>query len=202
MIGFLLGLGLCGQCPIPPRSTGLLWGNKSALVSIEMFGDPLCPVCMDIWPQVSQVIEYYQNKISFRLHLLPLPYHTWAFVITRVADAIKSIDEEKAKSMLDALYKGDQDLFSNSKLADKGETENVQTIIRWAAEKLEMDEAAIQEAYKKVDINMAARIQYKYAGVHRVAGTPTIFVNGVDAPLYSDTPFEEWKSYIDNLLQE
>ena len=187
--------------PIPNRPTGIIWGTSNPLIVIDLFGDPLCPDCLAAWPTISQVLVKYATNVQIRYHMLPLPYHTWAFVVTRMILAVKSVSEFQARSLVSCLYSGDQSKFQNGDMELKGEKEAIQYIADWASYKAGIDKTTLLAKYALTDISLAARIEFKYAGFHNVAGTPTFFINGVQAPLGAESTVADWQAIIDPMLK-
>jgi len=63
---------------IPPsRFDGFAYRKGSVglldTVLIEAFYDPVCPDSRDSWPSLKQALNHYGSRVSFVLHLLPLP---------------------------------------------------------------------------------------------------------------------------------
>ena len=197
MFSLLLSRARSGA-PVPKRPTGIVWNNDAKDIVVEMYGDPLCPDCLAAWQPVMQMVTEYSKNVQFRLHLLPLPYHTWGFVVTKFAMGIKSISPAKACDFMNALYTGDQEKFENEPLAAKGQTEIIDFIADYASNLLSIEKTTLMEAYNSNELN--ARIEFKYAALHSVAGTPTFFVNGVQIDLDGESTINEWREIIDPLL--
>jgi hypothetical protein len=133
------------------------------------------------------------------VHLLPLPYHTWSFVVSRGIVALRNIDCSKAQILLDQLYNGDQSLFGNQVLAKTGEDDVLQKLVQYVSDTLKVDVNTFISKYQDSDISNDARIEFKNSASHAVAATPTFFVNGTPTDIdgYS---FAQWKQLIDSLL--
>ncbi|EAX98873.1 hypothetical protein TVAG_146100 [Trichomonas vaginalis G3] len=198
MLSILAALAI--SCPVPARQTGLTWNPNANKILVEMYGDPLCPVCLNAWMNgVSKMIQKYQNDVKFVLHFLPLPYHTWAFVVTRTILAVKQLSEPKAQILVNALYTGGQGQFEN----DPSFTENTVTdnCIKYAAKICQLSEDDIRNAFATIDINLGARVEFKYSTSHGVDGTPYFFVNGVVTnDVDAGSSIDDWSLYLDNLL--
>ena len=185
--------------PVPNRPTGIVWNSEATNIVLEMYGDPLCPDCLAVWDTLKQVIDHYKENLQLRVHLLPLPYHTWAFVVTKAAMAVKSISEAKAQDFIDALYTGGQDQFENDPLSTTGQVDVIQKVLDYAATTTQIDKEQLQTAFNNNEMN--ARIEFKYAAAHGVAGTPTFFVNGAEVELGGDAQPQDFYDIIDPLLE-
>jgi len=71
---------------IPPsRLDGFVYQNGYLdldTVLIEAFYDPVCPYSRDSWPPLKQALHHYSSRVSFLLHLLPLPLVIPAYFLT------------------------------------------------------------------------------------------------------------------------
>lgn len=80
----LLGVG-ADYIP-PSRFDGFVYGkgnlNLLDTVLIEAFYDPVCPDSRDSWPPLKQALHHYSSRVSFLLHLLPLPLVIPAYFLT------------------------------------------------------------------------------------------------------------------------
>ena len=196
-LSYLFASALSGA-PVPNRPTGVVWNGDVNDIILEMYGDPLCPDCLMVWNTTLSVVEHYKEHLQLRLHLLPLPYHTWSFIVTKSIMAVKSISEAKAQDYVNALYNGGQDQFENEPLSGTGQEQVIEKVLDYAASVTSIDKTELQNAYSSNEMN--ARIEFKYACVHSVAGTPTFFVNGVEVELGGDATLEDFEAIIDPLL--
>lgn len=197
----LFASALSSLVPTPRRYPGLQWGAAVPSVSVELFVDPLCPDCQAIWPNVALCLNRYATKLfGVTVHMLPLPYHTWSFLITRSIMAVKAIDEEIAKRFIDALYAGDIDMFQNDAMKKNSEETVLKIVAQYVAEKFGVSNSDFLEMYSKADTSMDARIEFKFAAVHSVCGTPTVYVNGVETEIGAETEIEKWFELLDPLF--
>ena len=197
-LSYFLASALSGA-PVPNRPTGLVWNSDVNDIILEMYGDPLCPDCAMVWNTTLSVVQTYKEHLQLRVHLLPLPYHTWSFIVTKCIMAVKSISEEKAKDLVNDLYNGGQDQFENDPLSGVGQTQVEEKVLDYASSLLNIDKTELQQAFS--DNEMNARIEFKYACVHSVSGTPTFVVNGVEVELGGDATLEDFAAIIDPLLE-
>lgn len=196
MIFALFSFAYAASMPIPNRYPGIVYGVDDPLVHLEVYADPLCPVCSIFWPILQQIVDAYPSNLRVTVHFLPLPYHTWSYLITRSIVAVQQISLDKAKTFLTNIYNGDQDQFD---LPTKCENDVVKLVASYVEKTLSISQSDFLEQYDKCD--SLARIEFKFAASHRVNGTPVCFLNGVESDLGAGTPISTWKSVIDQLIR-
>jgi len=154
---FILLLDIIYSMPIPKRYPGIYFPINDGLVQLELFADPLCPACLAAWPVIQQLIGNYSTQLQVIVHLLPLPYHTWAFVVTQALRAVNAINNSKAQQMICNLYNGDQDKFSNSQMANKSQFEVTELVLQYVVSTLSIDYDTLKAEYDNQNTN--ARIE-------------------------------------------
>eukprot|EP00252_Welwitschia_mirabilis_P006366 TRINITY_DN1721_c0_g1_i2.p1 TRINITY_DN1721_c0_g1~~TRINITY_DN1721_c0_g1_i2.p1 ORF type:complete len:221 (-),score=7.39 TRINITY_DN1721_c0_g1_i2:230-892(-) len=190
------------QVPIPPRYDGFLFKNRisSNSVVIEAFFDPVCPDSRDSWWPLKQILQLYQEKVSFIFHPFPLPYHNNAFIASRSLHIANAINTSYAYSLLDHFFKHQQ-RFYNSFTLDVAPAQITQQVIDFAVEKLgNSTRVQFESGFRDSDTDTATRISFKYGCSRAVTGTPYFFINGM--PFVSDETldYSKWKTMIDSLL--
>lgn len=69
---------------IPPaKLDGFVYNNRHFnfdTIQIEAFYDPLCPDSADSWPPLKKALDHYAARVSFVVHLLPLPFVLFSFL--------------------------------------------------------------------------------------------------------------------------
>ena len=183
--------------PVPKRYPGISFPINEGLVKLELFADPLCPNCLTIWPTMKYLMGNFSTQLQVIVHLVPLPYHTWSFIITQTLMAVNSINNSLAQAMINDLYNGSQDLFSNSATATLSESQVLEKALQYASTTFSIDYDKLKEEYNNQ--NMNARIEFKFAAEHEVSGTPTLFLNGVDAG-YDEITYDIVAKDIQNCL--
>ena len=191
---------ILSEFPIPNRPTGIIWGPQLAPIIIDFFGDPLCSACLAAWPTISQLLVKYPTSVQLRYHMLPLPYHQWSFTMCRMLMTVKLLSEDKVRVLINKLYKGDQDMFLNGPMESKGEKQSIQYIAQWASNLIGIEKDILVNKYSELEPNLAARVDFKFAGYHGVSGTPTIFINEMPSEMGSQSTIQDWQSLIDSLL--
>jgi hypothetical protein len=200
MFFVLSALSASVPMPIPKRYPGLRFGPENAIIRLELFSDPLCPVCAAEWPTIQAVLNHYPTQLNLDVHFLPLPYHTWAYVITRSILAVNISSTTKAQQFLSNLYAGDQDRFSNDAFSSQSQSSAVPIIATYVLQTLGIPTAEFSANYYLGSTDDAGRIEFKFSAGHGVNGTPVVYLNGVETDLSADTPLSEWYKVIDGLI--
>jgi protein-disulfide isomerase len=186
--------------PIPKRYPGIGFGPAKAIIRLEVFTDPLCPGCAEEWPIIQAVLAHFPTQVNLDVHFLPLPYHTWAFVVTRAIIAVNITSTTSAQQFLSKLYAGDQDLFNNTALAETGQTAVVAKLATYVSKNFGISESTFNTNYNDPNTDNLARIEFKYSTSRGVNGTPVVYLNGVESDLDLDTPLSQWIAEIDALI--
>lgn len=186
--------------PLPKNYPGVILESTDASVFFEIYVDPLCPDCQAFWPKLKKLMDIYPTQVQFDLHLLPLPYHSYAFELSRLIIAVNSIDPRKAVILLDMLYGGDMNKFENNALYNKDTKSAAQMIVQYGSNALGIDQNTLQAKYDDDTIRQKTISSASFAGSKGVCGTPTIFLNGVETQYGPETQIEEIAADIDNLF--
>lgn len=154
-----------------PASGVHVRGSKSALVTIEEFGDFQCPPCAGMATFLKKTEEEYGSKLRVVFHHFPLAIHAHAREAAVAAEAAHL--QGKFWEMHDVLYR-EQGLWSK---ADK-----LGPLFEGYAKTFGMD----VERFKKdmQDPKVADRVDadQKLGSGRGVTSTPTLFLNGVVVP--------------------
>jgi protein-disulfide isomerase len=200
MFSFLLVITSSILMPIPKRFPGLAFGPSKAIIRLELFADPLCPVCAAIWPTVQTVLNHYPTQLNLDVHFLPLPYHTWAYVITRSILAVNISSTTSAQQFLTKLYEGDQNQFSNTALADVGQTAVIAKVADYVSQNFGISTTTFNSNYNAANTDNLGRIEFKYSTSRGANGTPVVYLNGVESDLDADSTLSQWYAEIDALI--
>jgi hypothetical protein len=156
---------VAGQVPIPSRPDGYgVGGPADAHVVVEMFLDLLCPDCKASWPTVLQLIQTYHERIHFRIHTFPLPYHTYSFVVSQGLHVIANVTNRD----LDAIYQyatsifDNQDRWYNDATASMTMTQVVDSLATFVASTSLVTKDQFLAGMMNDDINDETRISWKY----------------------------------------
>lgn len=185
---------------MPPlkRPPGLLYGDAAAPIKMALFVDPLCPDCLTEWNTLEEAMKA-RPEFNITVHMLALPYHTWAYVISQVVLAVKAIDAEKAKHLLVRILV-DQAKFWNEPMSDKTQNEVTREVIEYAAEQTQLAVEEITERFNSREVIVATRMEFKYCAQMGISATPTVFINGVRTAITEDVKAEQVIEVIQSLL--
>ena len=71
--------------PLSAASNGFTRGSASSSVTVNFWIDLGCSDCLSSWPLLNDVYEAYKGDVKFVYHLMPLPYHQFAFMLAKSA---------------------------------------------------------------------------------------------------------------------
>lgn len=175
--------------PLKPSidESRVIFGNKSAPITIVEFSDFECPYCSRGYQTVKQVKKEYGDKVRVVFKHLPLEFHPMAMPAARYFEAIAMQDQAKAEKFHDTVFENQGELKS------KGES-----FFKDTAKKIGVDMKKLEASLKdeKVTKNIAADMDE--AKKFNFSGTPGFIINGVS--LKGAYPFEEFKKVIDRHL--
>lgn len=178
------------------RQTG---GND--ITQLETFFDLTCPDCKAAWPNVKQVADYYgPEKLTVRVHTLPLPYHRQAFPAAQAATAIGAQKESDFFVWLEAVFNV-QDKFYNANSMNMSANDVNSAYALLASKTLAIDVAKVNDWLSLTSsYNEDARVSWKYAAFRGITGTPGFLVNGVAVNADPSWTLAEWRQVLDPLI--
>jgi hypothetical protein len=189
---------------------GFVMGSATAPIQIEGFLDLQCPDCAGDWPTMMQVLAHYgPDKVSMRLHIFPLPYHTWSFKAAMAAKVIHSLNGTDASvfDFANVMYtgcggQGCQVNFYNDAVATNSSVQIEQALADLAASTLGYSASAVMQGLQDPNMDEAARITWKYSTSRYTTGTPHYLLNGapVDDQI-GQGGVSDWEALIDGLGQ-
>lgn len=187
--------------PIPLRPSGILLGDKAAVITIDAFVDIQCPHSRKIWPTLLDVIRSYEgSSVSLRVHLITLSNHRQAWDMSLGLFAFADGDAEKFYDFATVLYEK-QDQFYNAEFTHKTHDDLRQLIADHAVDHFNIDRSKFLERIADNDIYTLARTPIRYAATKSVWATPTVFINnGGDVPVDHSSTLAAWQKVIDPLL--
>jgi protein-disulfide isomerase len=154
-----------------PASGSHVRGSKSALVTIEEFGDFQCPPCAGMATFLKKTEEDYGSKLRLVFHHFPLVNHVHA---REAAVAVEAADlQGKFWEMHDLLYR-EQAVWSK---ADK-----VTTLFEGYAKSIGADPERFARDMKNPKVAERVEADQKLGSSRGVTSTPTLFLNGVALP--------------------
>lgn len=164
--------------PLKIQTKGrVTFGKEGAPVTIVKFSDFQCPYCSRAVLSMSALREKYDGKVNLVYKHFPLSFHPFAKPAAEYFEAVALIDHEKARKFHDVILK-DYARFSKDYARLKTPAE-INKAIKKIIKEIGLDIKDVEkhlEAGKKVvaeDMKEADRLG--------VGGTPSFFVNGIDA---------------------
>ncbi len=148
--------------------TKLIAGNKNAKDKIVIFSDPLCPFCQDYLPDVIKYVKKNSDTMALYYYNFPLSIHPAAIPLSKLAEIAKH------KGIKDAdlkVYETNWEPYFDEKTTDEKK-------ILEAFNKEFKTSIKIEELSNK-DISAIIEKDLAMGDEVMVAGTPTIFINGV-----------------------
>ncbi|GMJ14871.1 hypothetical protein like AT1G76020 [Hibiscus trionum] len=188
----------------PAKYDGFLYTNHpvdSNTIVIEAFFDPVCPDSRDSWPPLKQAIHHYGSRVSLIVHLLPLPYHDYAFATSRALHIVNLLNPSATFRLLDSFFEH-QERFYNAQTSNKSRDAVVNEIAEFTAETAGKSYySAIVSGFNDRNTDLKTRVSFKYSASRGVFGTPTFYINGFVLPdSGSSIDYKGWRSFIDPLL--
>lgn len=152
------------------------FGPVAAPATIVMFSDFQCPACARTHPELKRVIAEYKDKVRFVVRDFPLENaHPNAFEAALAANAAHR--QGKFVEYIEILYRNQEALDGAS--------------LRKYAEELKLDLAKFEAAIADPAAAAEVRKDQAEGRSYGVAGTPTIFVNGVKVHRLSAPAFRD-----------
>jgi protein-disulfide isomerase len=163
--------------------TGLVLGNPSAPVEMEMFIDVQCPICQDFEVNsLPTIVQRYLRKGKVQLNVQP-----WAFLgaqsftgrLGLIAASFQNKGYEYAKVLYDNQGQEESGWLTGQKMAVIGASVNGLNMHKWM---VDANSSAVKTIADKVTV---------LAKADKVTGTPTIFVGPTGGKLLNvQTPQE------------
>lgn len=154
-----------------PASGTHVRGSKSALVTIEEFGDFQCPPCSIMATLLRKTEEEYGSKLRLVFHHFPLVNHIHA---REAAVAVEAADMQgKFWEMHDLLYR-EQGVWSKA--------EKVGPLFEGYAGTLGVDLERFKKDVQNPAVMARVDADQKLGSSRGVTSTPTLFLNGVAVP--------------------
>lgn len=175
--------------PVKPEidETRVVFGNKSAPITIVEYSDFECPYCSRGYKTVKEVMSEYKDKVRVIFKHLPLDFHPQAMPAAKYFEAIARQDHEKAAKFHDMVFENQKEFTA------KGEA-----YLKDAAKKVGADLKKVEKDLK--DESLMTRINADMAEAQKFgfSGTPGFLINGVS--LRGAYPAPEFKKVIDRHL--
>ncbi|MCY4321128.1 MAG: DsbA family protein [Bdellovibrionaceae bacterium] len=160
--------------PLKIKTKGrVTFGNKKAPVTIVKFSDFQCTYCARAAKSMSALRDKYDGKVNLVYKNFPLSFHPFAKPAAEYFEAVALVDDDKARQFHDEIFENFDDY---ARLQDK---ESIDKAIKKILKKLNL---STKKVNKKLDkAKKVVQADMDEAMKLGVRGTPSFFVNGVDA---------------------
>ncbi|MCL1038695.1 thioredoxin domain-containing protein [Shewanella submarina] len=187
--------------PIPQRPSGVLLGDPSAQVTLDVFVDLQCPHSKKLWPTLMEVMNAYKGKsLGLKTHLITLSNHRQAWDMTLGLLAFADGNGDRFYQFATHLY-AHQELFYNGQFRHKTQEDLIRLIAEQACSLEDINKAQFISRMADDDIYIAGRTPIRYAATRAVWATPTIFINNADdVPVNHSSSLAEWQAVLDALI--
>lgn len=200
----MVGASFASQdIPIPSKIEGVHLGERNSSFVIEAHLDLLCPGSQQTFFTLINVIKDFQlfeENFLFSIHIFPLPYHTHSFKLSIIEKFIQSTQgEEKALYYIRKVFEN-QDAYSNDNLSNLTNYQINNMISKdiegWFNKTISQED--ILSALGNGTYDSEARISWKFGCQRSVAGTPTVFVNGIKLNDSWEWNYDDWVQFLQN----
>jgi len=217
-LAFVVVVGVEGQIPIPNRYDGFSVGDSDSQILFEAFFDLLCPYSAQAWPNIVDVVNYYDpdvvnyngavtikktsttpTKIRFTMHTFPLPYHHNAFYAAQGAHAVHAVKPNYFWAYVDSMFAG-QAAFEDDVTFNKSASQVQSDMADFVASHNIISRNDFLNGLNNATLNDNARISWKYGCSRGVAWTPAFFVNGISVVADPTWTVADWRILLDPLL--
>lgn len=166
-------------------------GNAEASVKLVEYGDFECAYCALYYPVVEQVVEKYQDQISFQFYHYPLSQtHRNAFAASRAAEAAGM--QDKFWDMYRLIYANQKAWAAES---------NAQPTFENYARQLGLNIEQYRKDYASSKVNSIINADIaKFNGTGMAKATPTFTLNGKQ--IKPDASVDSFSELIDEALKE
>jgi protein-disulfide isomerase len=175
--------------PLKPAidESRVIFGNKSAPITIVEFSDFQCPYCSKGYQTMNDVKKAYGDKVRIIFKHLPLDFHPMAMPAAKYYEAIGQQDHAKAEKFHDMVFE------NQNMLKEKGEA-----YFKEVAKKVGADQKKIDAALKDESIAKRIAADMEEAKSFNMSGTPGFIINGIS--LRGAYPIDAFKKIIDQHL--
>ena len=149
------------------------FGDSKAPITIVEFSDFQCPYCSKAAESMSALRKKYDGKIKLVYKHFPLSFHPFAKPAAEYFEAVALISQDKAREFHDEIFYNFDNYARLS--SEKDINKAIKDIVKKIGSNMSKVEANLEKAKKTVQADM------KEASKLGVGGTPSFFVNGIDA---------------------
>lgn len=201
--------GLSMAPPIPPQPVGTLkYGVASPRLVIECFHDLCCPFSGKMFRTLSEIdLEKAYPGVDLLFQNVPQPWHAQSSYMHEVSLAVKAVDPSSFFPAVGALFDA-QARFFDDQVMDKTRNQIYAECVDVVCAAAPVDREAVLAKLRLAGegnagngVTLAMKWAIKYHRVRSVHVTPTVFLNGVEAPdISSGWTVDQWKAKLDALV--
>lgn len=198
---FLLITLCAGQqvTPIPSPRDGFFLGPRTSNYTLEIFLDHLCSDSAAAFPGLYQYWQANQQWLGLNIHVFPLPYHPFSFVVAQAGRYIQQSYPSKFISFVTYMFSHQNLILQNYQNWDFPTVQN--KVAQYTQQATGVGFNEVLKALNNEDINYSSRISWKYATSRTLTGTPLFLINQVWVPEVSSfTTVEDWTDFFNGLL--
>ena len=201
--------------PLPREPIGIKMTHvPSPSVIVEMFHDVCCPFSNTMFTTIHGPVigelkkEKVIEKIEFVFHCVPQPWHSQSCCMNEAVMAAVILDETRAVSYIKGIFAHQESFFDDSTgdLSRNNLYEKLSDIaLRSGYDRtkfrslLSLEGVAGNEGLG--DVTQHLKWAVKYHRVRAVHVTPTVFINGMEAPdVSSGWSPKEWLARLEPML--
>ncbi|CAH1784197.1 unnamed protein product [Owenia fusiformis] len=188
--------------PILPSLSGHIYndGQPHASVTVEMYGELLCPYSKAQWPILKQVADHYgEDRLRLVVHQNPLPYHRNGFLVSQGVLLMQDKKPESVIPYMDAVYAAASN-FSTGRSSHMSRNDVIELLSTIANQATSMPIADFKANIDRYRWSLVR--QWKYYARLGIAGTPWFSVNSVLLTGGTPSDVEGWKALLDNYVKE
>ena len=167
----------------------VIFGNKSAPITIVEYSDFECPFCSKGYQTIRQVRAEYGDKVRVIFKNMPLDFHPKALPAAKYFEAIAIQSPEKAEKFHDKVFE------NQGELKAKGED-----FLKKVAKDLGLDMKKIDKDLKSEALMKRIDADIEEAKKFNITGTPGFIINGVS--LRGAYPINDFKEIIEKHLKK
>ena len=195
LIAFCAGQQLT---PIPTPRDGFVLGPIRSNYTIDVFYDHLCSDSAAAFPGLYQYWQANQQWLGVRIHIYPLAYHPYSFVVAQAGRFIQQSYPSKFMSFLTYMFSHQSLIINNCQNWNFPTVKN--KVAQYTNQATGVSISEILRALDNNNINWSSRVSWKYATSRGITGTPMYLVNQVlVGEACSFTTSAQWSQFFSSL---
>lgn len=200
LVLFLFTVSAQQLTPIPSPKDGFMLGPSGSNYTLDVFYDHLCIDSANDYPGLMQYWQANQGWLGMNIHIFPLPYHSFSFVVAQAGRYIQTNYPSKFLDYMTYMFGHLNIILTNSKNWDFTTLNN--KIAQYTQQATGVSYTEVLNALYDDDYNWSSRVSWKYATSRLIFGTPQYLLNGVFVPDASEfSTAAQWASFFQGLNQ-